>query len=273
MDPADDCIDDAGLAPWRDGCQLRIYYDGQVQPSRSGADVRVTLPHAYVYTLDIVTEDDSVDPDYQNRGNVCIRDLPGSATVRLGAGQAWISLADELREVPTCSDVDVQACRDAAWETTAGPCLAAQLPFGTLTVDSGAGSPADITLDAPADRWTRLLLRNEQAGLSSENPLCSSEVDTDDAVVFVDDGVDPTQTPWVFRGGFNQPPAPPAVLAGGYTATLRSARCEGVAATEQPEDFVGQGQGAMQPITVRGQLSVCTDCLDGVPCEDLLPGS
>lgn len=272
MDPDDACIDAEGVAPWRDGCHLRVYYDGLVQPLRAGADMRVTLPRAYVYGLDVVTEDDIADADYQNRGNVCIEDLPGSATVQLGAGQAWVSLADELQEMPACSDVDLQACRAAAWNTAACPCLADQLPFGTLTVESGAGMPADITLDAPSDRWTRLLLRNEDVGLSASNPLCTIEIATDEAELYVEETIDLANAPWVFKGGFNQPPAPPAIAAGGYAVNLRSARCEGVAATENPEDFVGQGQGAMQPVIVRGQLSVCTDCLDGVPCEALLPG-
>ena len=43
MPPGDDCT----VGTWKDDCKIYAYYDGQVEPVRSGADFRVHLPCSY----------------------------------------------------------------------------------------------------------------------------------------------------------------------------------------------------------------------------------
>ncbi len=136
MDASQGCIDPDGQAQWRDGCQIRVYYDGQVQLGRSGADFRVTLPETFTGDLVLGTEDNDADPDYQDRGNVCVEGLAGSGEIELGAGQAFVSLAADLNPFPICASEDIQACEEAGWISSC-PCLALAGVGNSLVVRGG----------------------------------------------------------------------------------------------------------------------------------------
>ena len=79
MDADADCtgVDE----PWRDNCAIYVYYNGQNQLARSGADIRVTLPPDYRQELAIATIDNVAEDSYPNRGDVCISNLNATATV------------------------------------------------------------------------------------------------------------------------------------------------------------------------------------------------
>lgn len=273
MDAADECIDSSGQAQWRDGCQIRVYYDGLSQLARSGADFRVTLPQTFTGELQLGTEDNDADPDYQDRGKVCVEGLAGSAEVDLGAGEAFVSLAADLNPFPLCAAAEIEACEDVGWEA-ACPCLAVQGVGNNLIVRSGDGQAADATVDVPEQLWARYNLRNEGDGMDPNNEaepggLCEASVSAGSGTLLPADTVDLTQAPWANDGLLNQPPAP-APQGAGYSITLQSDRCEVVLGTEHPEDFVGVGNGELQDANERGNVSICAGCVRTVGCEALM---
>lgn len=273
MDADDGCIDLSGQAPWRDGCQIRVYYDGLAQLARSGADFRVTLPRTFTGELQLGTEDNDADPDYQDRGNVCVQGLAGSAEVDLGAGEAFISLAADLNPFPLCTAADISACEDLGWESGC-PCLAVQGVGNNLIARSGDGQAADIWVDVPEQLWGRYALRNEGDGQQADNEvdpgaLCVATVEAGSGTLLPAASTDPINAPWVNDGTLNQPPDP-AVQGAGYGITLQSDRCEVVLGTEQPADFVGMGNGELQEAHERGNLRICAGCVRSVGCGGLV---
>lgn len=272
MNAADQCVDPNGNAQWRDGCQIRVYYDGLVQLSRSGADFRVTLPQSFTGELELGTEDNDADPDYQDRGNVCVEGLAGSAEVDLGAGQAFISLAADLNPFPSCSAEEISACEQAGW-VSGCPCLAVAGVGTSMIVRGGDGQAADITVDVPEQLWGRYNLRNEADGMEPGNEsdpgaLCVAEVSAGSGILVPSESTDLTQSPWINDGLLNQPPN--GGTGAGYGITLQSDRCEVVLGTEHPEDFVGIGNGEDQEANERGNLSICAGCVRTVGCEALM---
>ena len=273
MDASLGCIDPDGQAQWRDGCQIRVYYDGQVQLGRSGADFRVTLPETFTGDLVLGTEDNDADPDYQDRGNVCVEGLAGSGEIELGAGQAFVSLAADLNPFPICASEDIQACEEAGWISSC-PCLALAGVGNTLVVRGGDGRAADATVDVPEQLWGRYSLRNEMDGQDSDPDApdgagCVSSVDAGSGVLLPAESTDLSAAPWLNEGLLNQPPEP-GLQGAGYGITLQSDRCEVVLGTEHPEDFGGTGNGDQQEAHERGNLSVCAGCVRAVGCEGLV---
>ena len=80
LDPETDCTQGG----WQNDCRILVYYDGQTQLSRSGADIRVTMPSNYRHTLNIATADNDTDSDYHNRSNVCVQNPNGTVDIDLG---------------------------------------------------------------------------------------------------------------------------------------------------------------------------------------------
>lgn len=267
MDPADACLDPGGQAAWRDGCQLRIYYDGLVQPSRTGADIRVTLPRTFTGSLVVATEDNAADPDYHDRSTVCIDALAGSAEVDLGAGEAFVTLAEDVTPFPLCSEAEVEACEASAWAQGCD-CLLAQGQASALSVRSGPGQPADATVDVPASLWGRYNLINMMEGQDPDDESpgghCESIVDAGPGVM-LSDGTNLDAEPWLNQGLLNQPPAP-ALVGAGYGISLQTDRCEVVTSTDGPADFVGEGLGETQDTVERGNLRICAGCLQDSAC-------
>lgn len=273
MDAAQGCVDLSGQAQWRDGCQIRVYYDGLIQLARSGADFRVTLPQAFTGEIQLGTEDNDADPDYQDRGNVCVEGLAGSAEVDLGAGEAFVSLAADLNPFPLCSATEIADCEDVGWISSC-PCLSTQGAANNLIVRGGDGQAADATVDVPEQLWGRYTLRNDEDGQDAggETPPgagCTSTVDAGVGVLQPSQDYDPISAPWLNDGFLNQPPQP-GVQGAGYGITLQSDRCQVVLGTEHPEDFVGIGNGELQDANERGNLSICAGCVRTVGCEALM---
>lgn len=272
MDADDACVDPSGQTPWRDGCQIRVYYDGLTQLARSGADFRVTLPQAFTGDLELGTEDNDADPDYQDRATVCVEGLAGSADVEFGAGEAFVSLAADLNPFPLCSADDISACEQAGWQSGC-PCLALQGVGNNLIARGGDGQASDVTVDVPEELWGRYSLSNSADGMELGNEtdpgaLCVATVSAGSGTLVPSDTTDLTQAPWLNDGLLNQPPN--GVQGAGYGITLQSDRCEVVLGTERPGDFVGPGNSELQDATERGNLSICAGCLRTVGCDGLV---
>jgi hypothetical protein len=286
LDPADDCRDPEGAAPWSDGCSIRVYYGGQSQLARSGADLRVTIPRGWLGDLEVVTEDNDADSDYHNRGNVCVEGAAGNVDIALGSGMAFVVLADELLETPLCPATDVAQCDAVGWDPAACPCLNGSAPFGfgTTKIASHSGRASDMVVDLPAALWSTVYLTNAGAGQITQQgtnvcdeaagACCEASVDPSVGMFEIDEvtvGQESTRRPWLNKGDVNLP-SPAATRGAGYGVRLESAECQAITGTDDPEAFVGRGNGIEQESVERGNLLVCSGCVRTQSCDDLLPG-
>lgn len=251
MKDEDDCTQGA----WKDGCKVHVYYDGQVQPVRSGVDLRVHLPRAYRGALTVATEDNLGEPSYPRVSDVVIDGLCGSGEVSLAQGRASIEMCDELTPTPTCPAAQVAECEaftdmgeDAAWSPLCpcGPEL-----FGQLLVESRAPWAGDITIDMPDTTWVNVHVGNEE---TDKPHACVPAIENCAAGSCVASGDD------MFSAGaeYNYP-GPAAPAGAGYNITAVSAGCGPVQFFAAPDDWVDMNSVPME--VERGHVRVCTDCL------------
>jgi hypothetical protein len=276
---------DCTVGSWKNGCRVYVYYDGMSQLARSGADLRVTIPSNYRHVLNVETADNDTDSDYHNRGNVCVANLNATLDVNLGNGQAFVTLAENASPMPRCSADGVQACETwtdaegnpAAWAAEC-PCVNTIGEFGQIQVTSLDAAAADMTVDIPASLWTSINMSNEASGQMRGVPCgadgadgtCCATVDVPGYEIDPSIGDDQTRDPWVNKGFLNHP-SPAAIMGAGFSVQLTSKDCAPVTSTENPDDFVGPGNGADQPTVERGNLTVCAGCLRATGCDALIP--
>jgi hypothetical protein len=144
--------------------------------------------------------------------------------------------------------------------------MASGAVFDSTEVRTHAGAAADIHVDLPADLWTYIVARNEQSGLDLMQPgtYCTAEVDVPGYERELQDN--DTQT----RGVVDQP-SPAAIQGAGYQLSLASSACAPVPFTEAPDAYVGHDRGSEQDSALRGFISVCSGCLRGMACDELVP--
>ena len=274
MDDADRCdgVDaDGNPRPWQDDCAVYVYFDGDHQPLRSGADIRVRLPADYREHLVVATADDVGNVTYPNRGNVCVTGNEATLEVELGSGVAFVTV-DASTAYPSCPAALIDACEssdspqepgDDPWRPEC-PCIHDQFLPGGVEITSHEGSAADLTVDVPADLW--MSFRGENSGVNTLLPgkHCVTQIDDLVGVVFDDSGDDPNK-PWLRSGIANRPPDAPA---GGFRIDLHSQGCESVARVESPDDWDPEVDPAAE---LRGNLEICGGCLADKRCDELLP--
>ncbi|MBC8067501.1 MAG: hypothetical protein IAG13_04135 [Deltaproteobacteria bacterium] len=265
--------DQAGMPdPWLDACGVYVYYDGQSQLARAGADIRITLPADYRQRIGIATADNDAEDSYPNRGNVCVDGFAGTLDVEVGSALAFVKLAPDTAPMPACPQDLRDACAafddpategSDAWAIGCG-CIASGYEFGHVQVESRAPSPSNMVVDVPASLWTMVSAENHGSNELAGKHCTASLTGLDDVEYITDD---PRQ-PWIRRALVNHPPRAPAT---GYGVTLFSGGCDPVAAVESPEDWLGDDDDP--PSNLRGDVEVCTGCLAERSCEQLLPGN
>ncbi len=274
--PEDNCVDPAGQMQWPDGCRIAVFYDGQTQVDRSGADLRVTLPRDFIYSLVIETEDNDADSDYQNRGNVCVEGLPGSADISLSNGSAWVILDPSMSEMPECPPNLRTACEEANWDPDACDCLAQGFSFSQVKVATNDAQAADAIVDIPpgGDFWVGYSMRNDGQNLpgdDSPGALCEAVVEDSAGSVILNEGIDLGQSPNANQGSINYP-GQPAVEGAGFSILLTSDTCAAPLGTEDPDNFAGVGNGPEQDSDERGNMTICSGCIRNTGCAELIPG-
>jgi hypothetical protein len=271
MEPMNSCIPIAENTnpQWRDDCAIRVYYDGQSQIARAGADLRVKMPASYRHNVRIITQDMDGDNDYINRGTVCIDNLNGSAEVDLENGVASVILSEASQPIPICTPEQIAACDDwehedepAAWHQDCDCILETQSAWGAVRVESADSTGANITIDAPSDLWMNITARNDSPNNLQESH-CRADVDLPDFEV------EDRPNNWSVRGVAS---VPSAVASGGYGVQALSKDCQPVLYTPSPAEFVGYNQGHEQMSEERGHVRVCSNCIRGQRCEDLIDG-
>lgn len=275
LDAEDNCVDPKGEMPWPDGCRVAVFYEGQVQLFRAGADLRVTLPKSFIYQLTVETDDNDADADYQNRGNVCIDGLPGSADITLSNGSAWVILDETMSEMPECPAALRAECEqgDNPWASDCG-CLADGYGFSGVKITSNDGQAASATVDVPREFWTSYSLRNSGDNVPGDDrpgASCEAVVEPSTGVIVRQDNIDLGQDAGYDVGSINFPGLP-AVSGAGYRVSMESDQCLVISATEDPDDFAGINQGPEQAADERGNLRMCAGCVRDMGCEALVPG-
>lgn len=261
MDPADSCE-----TQWKDGCSFYVYYDGQSQPPRTGADLRVHLPAAYRQRITLETEDNTVEPLYPLRGDVRVRELCGSASVQLRSGVAEVHLCRDLSPGPTCSPDAVAACESwtiddgqggqvpAPWDPTC-PCAS----FGALEIEAAEPHAGTITVDLPASVWAYASLDNRDLEQSVDGEHCTAAVDLPGCGGACAITQSPA-TPWKLLADLNFP-GPSATPGAGYSIRVISNRCGPVAFVDGPEDHDPDADAPSKE-EKRGDLLLCDGCLE-----------
>lgn len=246
----DDCTKDV----WKDGCQVLVYYDGQSQPQRSGADFRVHLPKGYRGNLFLNTEDNSEETSYPRRGNIKVDGFCSNGDFRLEAGRAEVKMCEALSPTPACDSADVATCD--GWPDGSGteawakecPCGGGDL-FGSLRIEAPQPWAANITVDIPADVWLNATLQN--TSMSKPHP-CKPEIECPDGKCVLD----PTDE-YAPTAEFNYP-SEAAPQGAGYNLTVVSGGCTEIPYVDTPDQWSADGE---PPQELRGNLKVCTGCL------------
>jgi hypothetical protein len=168
---------------WREDCWVRVYYDGQLQPLRDGAHMRVVLPTTWEGELVVTTEDRDVDLFDEPSSDVSVVGARGSIDISMQGGQASVALGSAVEEAPLeCDVAQHETCDLAAWDQGDRSCPCSR--FGETTVGSYSNAVPTITVDVPSDLWaTARLEALEQAQPQPEVrcrdfDLCEFDVDT-----------------------------------------------------------------------------------------------
>lgn len=254
--PEDDCT----VGTWKDGCSIYVYYDGQAQPVRAGADIRVHLPKAYRGDLNIETQDNYNEPKFPRLGNVTVDGLCSSGNISMAQGEAKIKLCRELTPAPTCTAEQIMGCEtfvddegmDAAWSNLC-PCPAEN--FGQLKIESVKPWAGNITVDIPKTLWLNANLNNEE---TDKPHNCKPQLES-----CTDDVCEPStndDSGYNVSGQFNYP-SPAAASGAGFNLTVKSAGCNPV--TFFPDDNKWNADETISAPTTEehGHIKVCTDCL------------
>lgn len=215
---------------WDQDCGVRVHYDGQSQPIRSGADLRVTLPPEYVGHVQVVTQD-TVSDEYTTRSDVCMLGLRGSSDVWLESGHAWVSLAPDIRVVPQCTEAEEQQCATADPPWRECPCIE-EHGFGSTMI---TGVRANQLVSIPLGLWALAIA-------DGEFPCEYGEEEPPDGV-------------------------PAGTIDLGYAVSARSAECGLVEYFESPGDWRDDVEPDSEQ---RGDVEICRGCIEAVRCEELL---
>jgi len=272
------------MTTWQDECHIRIGYDGLTQVSRSGADLRVTLPWFYRHLITVITEDSLAESSYSRRSDVCVQGLNASADIQLGSGRTFVVVADDATPMPQCEFVpggfeDCNTYPGGAWAPGCA-CIAQNGNFGRVRVSTWDASSTNATVDLPANLWTSVSLVNEGAGqLRGVDPPCLDQSLAGDrcdacpeiAGFMLDPylGTDATRPPWLAYG-YAAKPSDAAVSSAGFLVDVASNECDLVRYTSNPADFVGVGNGEDQAAEERGNVRVCSNCIRASTCDALL---
>ena len=147
----------------RDGCSLRVMYDGVSQPVRLGADIRLRLPIGFDGNVTLITEDNDWDEAYPDRSDVCVGPGGRSVNVELENGQAVLNLDPTVAGGPIDARID-GAAADVTVDIppVAFATVGANYKFGDAEV------PCDATFDLDGFEITGGLPGTDGNGLEGQ---------------------------------------------------------------------------------------------------------
>ncbi len=250
--PEPDDAEDACWAPDVTGCYARVYYDGQIQPVRDGANFRVTIPRGWDGDLELVTEDnleEGIDT-YPDRSDIIVDGVAGNLNIDLDSGNVQVRMDPETDHFAGC------AANDA--------CVMEGYPLGcgcseptNVTIANNNGQSSDITVDVGnASAWYTMSLENRGTLTAGDDFVCTATIQCD---AFADCMIDSD-----FADVENQEraevnyPGDPALLGAGIRIQLVSEGCANIVYTSGPDDYELEDF----PEQKRGDVEVCVGCLE-----------
>ncbi len=261
MDPADNC-----LKEWKDSCNVRLWYDGMSQPVRSGTDFQVILPASYHHAVVIGTSDNDTEDTYLNRGDVCVEQSSGSVNVTLQYGEAYVIIADDITEAPTCAPADLTTCDASGWSSEPGMCPCYER-LGAVSVANADATGANMTVDFPKTLWVNASARNNDADQNPAGYHCEAEL-LQGSIPDADVMREPSSSAWIAGAAFNHP-GPDAISGAGFRVSLQALDCSEVKYIDSPSAW--EKGKVMLAEESRGNLTACEGCLTGKTCADLVP--
>lgn len=258
-----ECTPETGFV---DGCRIRVYYDGDTQPIRAGADIRVFLPADYNGKLRLETEDNIEDNSYKDRSDIIVTGLQGELEAYLDSGNAQVIVADDALPAPACGPENNAACEEYIDPATDMPSpWSSDCPCGVnnlnkINVSSRDSEAMNFTMDAPASYWMVATLNNaDPTNTLVDNGFCDVNVDCNGFDSCEQDPVDcnDAERPWKCKAVTNAKSG--AVVGSGVVVQVTSGQCADVEFHADPSQY-----GLDEEVEKRGILDVCTGCLDGV---------
>jgi hypothetical protein len=266
-----DCGGEAGscvptdILGWADQCQVRVYWKGQNQKLRVGADFRVFMPAAYEGRVNIVTEDNVQEAqNYPDLSDITIVDLAGTAFIDSDAANIDIRLSDAVEPVPVCDAMMQQECLDMGW-TPMLTCATVCTDFGRVQIRPRGQQPIEINIDAPSSLWMTAKLTNTLPGLTADDECkvdIGGEIPEGAMASCGDFGTCEcldceSNLPFKRRVEINKPSID-SISGLGYSIDVESGDCAEKEFVTGPDDF-------MAPMTdLRGNLTLCSGCLDSL---------
>ena len=253
--PSDDNFEDQCINPDPDvvdRCYIRAYYDGLFQPSRDGANFRVTLPVGWDGDLFLVTSDnleEGIDT-YPDRGDIIVDGLNGNLEVDMDSGNIDVRMDPNIAHYAGCGNS--QACEDSGHEMGCG----CSVPTNVI-IKNNNGQSSNITVDVgDASNWYTMLLANN-ATITDESFICEATIDCSEySSCTLDEAY--TGDPQQERAEINYPEG--AAEGAGIRIDLTSDGCSNVKYVNGPDDHGSESL----PEEKRGEVMVCVGCLDSL---------
>ncbi|NVB37119.1 purine-nucleoside phosphorylase [Pseudenhygromyxa sp. WMMC2535] len=232
-------------------CYVRTYYDGQIQPTRDGANFRVSIPVGWDGDLVLVTEDNLGQGNYPDRSDVSVMGLAGNLEVTLDSGNVAVKLDPSMQHYAGCGS------NDACEEMDHAPDCGCTEPTN-IVVENEAGQSSNVTVDlADPDKWYTVQLENKGEFSASDDFICTATIDCS---AFADCLIDPDFENVDYKqwAEINYP-GEPAIAGAGLRIDVASENCENVEFVDDPTGF--DIENGVPEIEKRGDLNVCVNCL------------
>ena len=252
--PAEDNADRLCWAPDTSSCYARVYYEGMIQPTRDGANFRVTIPVGWEGNLALTTSDnlgEGID-SYPDRSDVLVDGLAGDLAVDMDSGNLQVKMDPNTKHYALCPTND--ECVAAGHEMGCG----CNEPTN-ISVENGTGQSSNMTVDVSnPDSWYTVILENRGSFSSGSDFVCNATIDcsafNQDACVIDPDyaSMDAQE-----RAEINYPGVP-AINGAGIRVQLVSDDCANIRYVTGVDDFEAESF----PEEKRGELLFCVGCLD-----------
>ena len=249
----EDAVDACWASPDVDGCYVRNYYEGQLQPVRDGVNFRVTIPRGWDGDLELTTEDnleEGID-SYPDRSDIIVDGLAGNLLVDMDSGNIQVRMDPNTDHYAGCSSNDT--------------CVEMGYPLGcgcsdptNVSIANGTGQSSNITVDVGnPDAWYTMVLENRGTFSSSDEFVCTASIECDAFSTSCEIDPDYATIEYQERAEVNFP-GEPAINGAGIRIALVSEACANITYTEGPDDYELDEFASEK----RGDLNVCVGCLE-----------
>ena len=162
---------------WREGCQIRMRFDGQSQAKGTGANYRVYLPRGWQGTLNIRTNDNLYDPDfYPDRGDIKVFQYTGSLNLIGESGVVDVVRDPEAPAVLSCSKQEISDCIANQWDSAM--CVCQDFAVAKITMQGSGDVRVNLN---DSNILAAASIRNSDSSLGPDSEYrCTAQIHCDD---------------------------------------------------------------------------------------------